>query len=175
MTGASGTGYANFTFKVNDGTVDSASAYTMTIDVTDAPALACAAPDLAGRNQIWTGEMTVETLTGFGVTFLHGFDTTDVGGAPAGALDNRTFNIGSNAYTINSVFVYARGVIEGDLQFSLASELTFAEVDALRLHVCGTDYDLSAVTTLSTSIFIWPDNLDWSSIQLPHAVSEPAG
>ena len=34
VVGASGTGYASFTFKVNDGTVDSASTYTMTIDVT---------------------------------------------------------------------------------------------------------------------------------------------
>ena len=34
VTGASGAGYASFTFKVNDGTVDSASTYTMTIDVT---------------------------------------------------------------------------------------------------------------------------------------------
>ena len=33
VAGASGTGYATFTFKVNDGTDDSASAYTMTIDV----------------------------------------------------------------------------------------------------------------------------------------------
>ena len=32
--GASGAGYASFDFKVNDGTDDSASAYTMTIDVT---------------------------------------------------------------------------------------------------------------------------------------------
>ena len=37
VAGASGTGYASFTFKVNDGTVDSASAYTMTIDATAAP------------------------------------------------------------------------------------------------------------------------------------------
>ena len=35
---AHGDAYTTFTFKVNDGTVDSASAYTMTIDVTDAPA-----------------------------------------------------------------------------------------------------------------------------------------
>ena len=34
VVGASGPGYASFTFKVNDGTVDSASPYTMTIDVT---------------------------------------------------------------------------------------------------------------------------------------------
>ena len=31
---ANGTGYASFTFKVNDGTADSAAEYTMTIDVT---------------------------------------------------------------------------------------------------------------------------------------------
>ena len=37
VAGAGGTGYASFTFKVSDGTADSASAYTMTIDVTAAP------------------------------------------------------------------------------------------------------------------------------------------
>ena len=34
VAGASGDGYASFTFKVNDGIVDSDDAYTMTIDVT---------------------------------------------------------------------------------------------------------------------------------------------
>ena len=38
---AHGDAYTTFTFKVNDGTVDSASAYTMTIDVTDAPLPVC--------------------------------------------------------------------------------------------------------------------------------------
>ena len=45
---ANGTGYASFTFKVNDGTVDSSSAYTMTINVTavnDAPTVANAIPN----------------------------------------------------------------------------------------------------------------------------------
>ena len=37
VAGASGDPYTTFTFTVNDGTDDSASAYTMTIDVTDAP------------------------------------------------------------------------------------------------------------------------------------------
>ena len=44
---ANGTGYAAFSFKVNDGEADSASAYTMTIDVTavnDAPTVANAIP-----------------------------------------------------------------------------------------------------------------------------------
>ena len=44
---AHGDAYTTFTFKVNDGTDDSASAYTMTIDVTDAPLPVCAAPSFA--------------------------------------------------------------------------------------------------------------------------------
>ena len=58
VAGASGTGYASFTFKVNDGTVDSASAYTMTIDVTAAAAV-CAPADFSGRRNFWTGTVTV--------------------------------------------------------------------------------------------------------------------
>ena len=43
VAGASGIGYASFTFKVNDGTDDSTSAYTMTIDVAVLPAITIAA------------------------------------------------------------------------------------------------------------------------------------
>ena len=59
---AHGDPYTTFTFTVNDGTDDSASAYTMTIDVTDAPLPVCGVPDIAGdgRRQIWTGTVTVE-------------------------------------------------------------------------------------------------------------------
>ena len=45
---ANGTDYASFTFKVSDGTAESAAAYTMTITVTavnDAPTVATAIPD----------------------------------------------------------------------------------------------------------------------------------
>ena len=62
---AHGAPYTTFTFTVNDGTDDSASAYTMTIDVTDAPVPVCGPPNIAGagRRQIWTGTMTVEART----------------------------------------------------------------------------------------------------------------
>ena len=61
---AHGAPYTTFTFTVNDGTDDSASAYTMTIDVTDAPLPVCGVPDIAGagRRQIWTGTVTVERV-----------------------------------------------------------------------------------------------------------------
>ena len=59
------TAYTTFTFTVNDGTDDSASAYTMTIDVTDAPAPVCAVPSFGDRRQIWTGTVTVERVSTF--------------------------------------------------------------------------------------------------------------
>ena len=52
VAGASGTSYASFDFKVNDGTVDSAGAYTMTIDVTSSgPAITIVAdrPTATGK------------------------------------------------------------------------------------------------------------------------------
>ena len=164
VTGASGTGYANFTFKVNDGTVDSASAYTMTIDVTDAPALACAAPNLAGRNQIWTGELTVGAVvdTSFNIATSHGYDTVSQVGT-VGALDNPTFNIGPNAYTVREAVVSTTGNRRGYLRLLLTNAPTKAERDALRLHVCDTPYDFSA-SIGSVLLHSWPDDLDWSSI-----------
>ena len=59
---AHGAPYTTFTFKVNDGTDDSASAYTMTIDVTDAPAPVCTAPSFGDRREIWSGTVTVERI-----------------------------------------------------------------------------------------------------------------
>ena len=44
---------ARFSFKVNDGTVDSTSSYRMTIDVT--PSLVCEAPNFGNRRNFWTG------------------------------------------------------------------------------------------------------------------------
>ena len=51
VAGASGDPYATFTFKVNDGTDDSASAYTMSIDVTSDPAITIVAdrPTATGK------------------------------------------------------------------------------------------------------------------------------
>ena len=49
MAGASGDPYATFTFKVNDGTVDSADAYTMSIDVNPAITIAADRPTATGK------------------------------------------------------------------------------------------------------------------------------
>ena len=48
---ANGTGYTSFTFKVNDGTADSAAEYTMTIDVTSVNDPATGFLSIVGRAQ----------------------------------------------------------------------------------------------------------------------------
>ena len=106
VAGATGDAYTTFTFTVNDGTDDSASAYTMTIDVTDAPAPVCGVPDIAGdgRRQIWTSTVTVEALTSVGVTEGYGFVEPSMG-----ELALKEFDIGSNNYTIGSIGVSTFG------------------------------------------------------------------
>ena len=155
---AHGDPYTTFTFKVNDGTVDSASAYTMTIYVTDAPAPVCAAPSFGDRREIWSGTVTVGTYT-FLASTLYGYSST----APAGALDDQTFTIGSNDYTIARARVALGGSNSGQLAFELldGQRLTTVEVEALRLHVCDTVvYNFSGATTLNASY--WSTTLDWS-------------
>ena len=155
---AHGDPYTTFTFKVNDGTDDSASAYTMTIDVTDAPAPVCTAPSFGDRRQIWTGTVTVGTYTFLGSTF-YGYSSS----ASAGELDDRTFTIGSNDYTVDRARVGFGGSHSGTLAFELleAQRLTTVEVEALRLHVCDTVvYNFSGATTVNSSS--WSTTLDWS-------------
>ena len=155
---AHGDPYTTFTFKVNDGTDDSAVAYTMTIDVTDAPPPVCAAPSFGDRREIWSGTVTVGTYT-FLASTLYGYSST----APAGALDDQTFTIGSNDYTIARARVALGGSNSGQLAFELldGQRLTTVEVEALRLHVCDTVvYNFSGATTLNASY--WSTTLDWS-------------
>ena len=155
---AHGAPYTTFTFKVNDGTVDSADAYTMTIDVTDAPPPVCTAPSFGDRREIWSGTVTVGTYT-FLASTLYGYSST----APAGALDDQTFTIGSNDYTIARARVALGGSNSGQLAFELldGQRLTTVEVEALRLHVCDTVvYNFSGATTLNASY--WSTTLDWS-------------
>ena len=155
---AHGAPYTTFTFTVNDGTDDSASAYTMTIDVTDAPAPVCAVPSYsATRREIWTGTVTVGVFSFMGSVTGYGFD----GVLPAGTLlPSQSFFIGSNNYVIDAITVS----LSGSLHFSLDgfSFLTATETAALRLHVCDGDYDFSTANNSRQNTTTWSTNLDWS-------------
>ena len=81
--GESGDPYTTFTFKVNDGTVDSAVANTMTIDVTAGNDPAMGAPTITGTAQVGqtltavtTGITDADGLTSPGPTRTSGFGRT---------------------------------------------------------------------------------------------------
>ena len=157
---AHGDPYTTFTCTVNDGTDDSASAYTMTIDVTDAPAPVCGVPDIAGagRRQIWTGTVTVEEFSFMGTVTGYGFQAST---GISSLLPSAEFSIGSNTYTIAGIAV----AITEYLNFNVnpGTNLTATERAALRLHVCDEDLDFSvAENSVGDPIYGWAGTLDWS-------------
>ena len=128
----------------------------------------CSIPDFGGRRDIWTGTVTVQNLilpAGNGY-----FDGTADGLGRTGALSDTDFDIGENRYTIDVALIARDGsdpanVNKNDLVFSLMSDLTAAELAALKLHVCDTTYDFSAADHISlNNNYSWNDiSLDWSS------------
>ena len=124
-----------------------------------AQAQACPAPDLAGRQQIWTGTVTVGTQMFGPLTVLHGFDA-DVS---VGSRSDTMFDVGSNSHTIERIAVFVIGSPRA-LRFSLSSSLTTNEVASLTLHLCGDDYAFADATYRASShSYTWESaDLDWS-------------
>ena len=191
---ASGTGYASFTFKVNDGRDDSASAYTMTIDVSSCST----APNLSGRNTVWSATLTGERLhisnpVVGDETYGYGFDRT----LGLGALSDGDFAIDSTTYRVGLAMLYTDGDDDpsndgradhglslfiystGHLVFSLDRELSAAAKTNLRLHICDTAFNLDDATALQYDAeydYYWSTALDWSSTtELGLYLSLPAG
>ena len=86
---ASGSAYASFTFKVGDGTVESAAAYTMTVDVlagalqAEAPAVTSApGVSAAGADGAWSPGETVEVT----LAFSEAVNVDTAGGTPTVGL-----------------------------------------------------------------------------------------
>ncbi|WP_428098640.1 fibronectin type III domain-containing protein [Candidatus Rariloculus sp.] len=136
---------------------DTTTTQTYTVTVTrEASTTVCTAPDLSGRMQIWTGTVTVGAIEVSGVTVAHGFGVSD----GAGALDDTTFSVGLNNYTIDAAFQH---VGNGSLRFSLTSDLTTTDRTQLTLHVCDDSFAFSAASTSTLSTYDWSDSgLDWS-------------
>ena len=139
------------------------TAATQKTSTYTAPAVTCAAPTLTGRSQIWTGEVTVDDIIVLGTHFFDGFNSA----TSIGSLDETTFSVGTNNYTVDAVFVNAPGTTDaGRLLFSLTSALTEADQAQLTLHVCDESVAFSDATLSSTEFsYTWADaSLDWSSV-----------
>ena len=128
------TGSAN---KLVDAASNETATFTDQTVTNNTPAASCTAPSFGTRRSIWTGSLTVGSSTG-----LVGFSGT------TGALDDKTFSIGSSNHEIDGLFLDVRNPGSLTLFFSLKDTLlTSAEKAALRLHVCNTTtVDISAAT-----------------------------
>ena len=119
----------------------------------------CAAPDLAGRERVWQGTLTVGRSAG-GLRELVGYGWTSRTGALSGrtapiVLDANRYRIGDfvllYAHTTNLDVVLGLPAA-GTLVFHLVgatdrdAELTAAEKADLALHVCDARFDFSAAT-----------------------------
>ena len=120
----------------------------------------CAAPDLAGRERVWQGTLTVGRSAGRLLRELVGYGWTSRTGALSGrtapiVLDANRYRIGDfvllYAHTTNLDVVLGLPAA-GTLVFHLVgatdrdAELTAAEKADLALHVCDARFDFSAAT-----------------------------
>ena len=104
---------------------------------------------------LWCGVVTVGNGTGF-----DGYVQID----SIGALSDRTFSVGTNNYTIDSIFVQTGGVDVGAISFTLSSGLTSADQAALVLHLGGAELEFSDTAVNGGKSYSWDNaGLDWSS------------
>ena len=151
---ATGSAYASFTFKVGDGTVESAAAYTMTVDVlagalqTEAPAVTSApGVSAAGADGAWSPGETVEVTLAFSEAV--NVDTAD--GAPTvglalGGTEARSADYLRGSGTAALVFGYTLADADGAHR-SMAVPLNSLALNGatIRSTSTGTDAALSHV------------------------------
>ena len=99
--------------------------------------------------------VTVAAISSGGSVAAHGFAGTD------GGLDDKTFSVGTNNYTIDGLYVGTAG----DLNLDLTGALDAADKGNLKLVVGSTDFDLDDATHVSSeNAYLWTGTgLDWSS------------
>ena len=114
--GAVGEAYASFTFTVSDGTAESASAYTMTVDVTDMPAV----PDANAAPTAASGEATTAEDTPYA------FAAADFGFSDA--------DPGDTLASVRIVTLPAAGSLtDGGAAVTAGQSIARADIDAGRL------------------------------------------
>ena len=104
---------------------------------------------------LWCGVVTVGAISSGGSVAAHGFAGAD------GGLDDKTFSVGTNNYTIDGLYVGTAG----DLNLDLTGALDAADKGNLELVVGSTAFDLDDATHVSSeNAYLWTGTgLDWSS------------
>ena len=156
VAGASGTGYASFDFKVNDGTDDSASAYTMTIDVTAIPAITIAADRATATGKLdfihYTLSREGDTAAALTVTvILAGPAGNDWGLDPTGSAKREVTFAADSATAEQSIRLIGSGF--GQIGFSLSATTSGALTARLG---ATTGYDTSDTDEVEVAVTSGP-------------------
>ena len=125
-------------------------------------------PCTLNEGDIWCGVVdvgevrsTAAVLTGHGFVGITGRETGGLAGHP----DDTMFSVGDNDYTIQGIYVGSAANNEGALFLLLTADLSDDDEGILVLAFDGvtTLRPLDDATKLSTGLYNWSTDLDWSS------------
>ena len=136
-----------------DGTEESLTSAAYPSSGSVGQSLACHAPDLGERREVWTGEVSV----GAGNYGIFG-DFYGYYVANGGSVDNPNIEFGAYRYTVDGAFHPSEGSRKGALYFSTVNYLPNEPRLKMTLHVCGEDFPYTA----STAALFWGQHREWS-------------
>ena len=141
------------------------SAATATVGAATTAAPACPAPILAGRRQVWTGDVTVAALR----SGRYGYNAADPEHVEGALTNDGRFAIGQSHFYFDETSVSAPGGT-GDqgLRVSMLPDLEPELRAVLKLHACARTYEFAdaKVSGLGPYQYEWSDRhpaLDWSA------------
>ena len=142
-------------FKEATATTWSQDGHSMQIRVNGSAASGDPPTCTLNTGDLWCGVVTVGDIMSGGSVAAHGFSGSD------GDLDDKKFQVGTNEYTIEGLYVGTAG----DLNLDLAGALDAADKGNLELVVGSTAFDLDDATHVSSvDAYLWTGSgLDWSS------------
>ena len=117
------------------------------------------------NDDIWCGVVTVGKVILSGDEYADGFVAPSAGTA-VGMLSEDNFTVGTNDYTIDSIFVEgsAGSGTPETLRFSLTSPFATGDRRGLVLHVGGSLFAFQDSTFVNDDLYTWSSTgLDWSS------------
>ncbi len=118
-------------------------------------------PDLSGRTEVWTADLGVGEDPN--AANWYGYNT---GTNAAGTLSDDKFTIdpSTTEYTVTDLFESTTVGFRNSLTFVVNTAIPQAEIDKLRLHVCGDTFDLSDATSHDNKEYVFGSaHLDWSA------------
>ena len=124
VANGNGAGYASFGFKVSDGLLSSASAYTMTLNVTpvnDAPTGSVTISGTATQNQTLTASNTLADVDGLGtISYQWLADGAAITGATASTFTLTQAQVGK-AVSVKASYTDSQGTAEGKTSSATAA------------------------------------------------------